>query len=144
MAEAVADHGIALEHQGDAQQRGAQADQYAGDEGPLHEGIGKHLQDDHDSASRKRPSLGGGEIVGHGTEKYAAASNVQNRPGTAQSGLEIMGYHDHGHAFLFIEVRKGLIEILGRCRIQAGNGLIQNQQLSGGRTGRRPAAPICC
>ena len=100
------------------------------------------MQDDHDVQPPGSAVLGGGEIVGHGTEKYAAASNVQNRPGTAQSGLEIMGYHDHGHAFLFIEVRKGLIEILGRCRIQAGNGLIQNQQLSGGAQGTGQQHPL--
>ena len=59
MAQPVADHGVALQHQRDAQQRGAQAYQNPGSQCPLHKGIGKHLQNIHDSSSsRKRRPWG--------------------------------------------------------------------------------------
>ena len=59
MAEAVADHGVPLQHQGHPQQGGAQVHQHTGDEGSLHKGIRKHLQKIHDSSSsRKRRPWG--------------------------------------------------------------------------------------
>ena len=55
MAQAVADHGIPLEHQGHPQQRRAQGHQNAHHEGPDDEGIGKHFQQQaHDRSPPKR------------------------------------------------------------------------------------------
>ena len=58
VAQAVADHGVPFQHQGHAQQSGAQAHQHTGDQRPLHEGEGKHGENIHGSTSRKRRPWG--------------------------------------------------------------------------------------
>ena len=45
MAQPVADHGIALEHQGHAQQRRAEADEAPHQQRPLHEVEGEHVEE---------------------------------------------------------------------------------------------------
>ena len=58
VAEAIADHGVPLQYQGDPQQRGAEAYQRPGDQGPLHKGIGQHQGQAHSSTSRNRRPWG--------------------------------------------------------------------------------------
>ena len=58
VAEAIADHGVPLQYQGDSQQRGAEAYQRPGDQGPLHKGIGQHQGQAHSSTSRNRRPWG--------------------------------------------------------------------------------------
>ena len=128
MAQPVANHGVTLQHQGHPQKGAAKGQQRPCQQRPLHKGPGKHGQDIHHSASRKRRPWGGGQILRHRAQEEAASPDVQDRPGPAEGAFQIVGHHDHRHAFLFVQIGQQLIEILGGCRIQAGDGLVQDQK----------------
>ena len=53
-----------------------------------------------------------------------------------------MGHHDDGHALLLIQIGQGLVEVLGGGGVQAGNGLVQNQQLTSGAQGPGQQHPL--
>ena len=67
---------------------------------------------------------------------------MQHRPGAAQGGPQIVGHHHHRHALLPVQVGEGLVQILGRGGVQAGNGLVQDQQAAGGTQGPGQQHPL--
>ena len=62
-------------------------------------------------------------------------ADVEHGSGAAEGGLQIMGDHDDGHAFRFVQIGQGFVEILGGRGIQTGDGLVQDQKTAGGAQG---------